>query len=122
MCRRLVTVKFCDLIVIPFIVPHSVITINDSYTNPTIGEIREYDCASGYRQSGVTIQWETPAGMLLSNPLKLTVNQSINYTCIIRVEANDCPNSLTKNVNFKIRGKILQKTTVLFCTMHLEKF
>uniref|UniRef100_A0A1X7V2V0 Protein-tyrosine-phosphatase n=1 Tax=Amphimedon queenslandica TaxID=400682 RepID=A0A1X7V2V0_AMPQE len=89
-------------------VPGSVITIDDSYTDLTIGNISEYDCASGYRQSGVIIQWRSPTGTLLTNPLMLTVNQSVTYTCIIRVEANNCQNSLTKNVTFEIRDTLQQ--------------
>ncbi|XP_019861187.1 PREDICTED: hemicentin-1-like [Amphimedon queenslandica] len=92
-------------------VPGSVITINDSYTDLTIGDTIKYDCASGYRQPGVIIQWRSPTGALLTNPLMLTVNQSVTYTCIIRVEANTCQNSLTKNVTFKIRDTFVKEVT-----------
>ena len=88
------------------------ITIGDSYTDLTIGDTIKYDCTSGYRQSGVIIQWRTPTGTLLTNPLMLTVNHSVTYTCIIRVEDNDCQNFLTKSVTFKTRGKIMIQNSV----------
>ena len=93
---------------IMFIVPENVITVKDSYIDLKLGDIVMYDCTSGYTQSGVTVQWNTPDGKILSNPLILTVNHSIHnitITCEILVSNNAimCP-TIEKSVLFKVRG------------------
>ena len=91
------------------IVDISKIKINGNYTNLRLGDIKEYDCTSGYRESGVIIQWNS-SNVVFNNPLLITVNQSSNntrYTCIIRVDGN--PNSCKsqrKDLLLNVRGNL----------------
>ena len=85
-------------------------------TNLTLGDIREYDCTLGYRQSEVTVEWvEYKSGSnifvkVLNNPLILTVNQSINnnvYTCNVIIYKNpvNCLIDSTQQVNVSVTVK-----------------
>ena len=82
--------------------------INANYTNLRLGDIKEYNCTSGYGESGVTVQWNS-SDVVFNNPLIITMNQSVNntrYTCIITVDGN--PNSCkiqTKDILLTVRGK-----------------
>ena len=84
------------------------ITISGNYTNLRLGDIKEYDCTSGYRVSGVIVQWNS-SDVVFNNPLIISVNQSVNntrYTCIITVDRN--PDSCipqTKDILLTVRGK-----------------
>ena len=84
------------------------ITIIEHYTNLRLGDIKEYDCTSDYRESGVTVQWNS-SDVVFNNPLIITVNQSINntrYTCIVTVDGNpDNCKTQTKDVLLTVRGK-----------------
>ena len=85
------------------------VTISGNYTNLRLGDIREYDCTSGYKKSGVTVQWNS-SDLVFNNPLIITVNQSVNntrYTCIITVDGNSdsCKNQ-TKDILLTVRGKL----------------
>ena len=84
------------------------ITINGNYTNLTLGDFKEYNCTSDYRESGVTVQWNS-SDVVFNNPLIITVNQSINntrYTCIVTVDGNpDNCKTQTKDVLLTVRGK-----------------
>ena len=76
--------------------------------NLTLGDIKEYDCTSGYRESGVTVKWKS-SNVVFNNPLIITVNQSINntrYTCIIKVDGNphSCKPQM-KDILLTVRGK-----------------
>ena len=76
--------------------------------NLTLGDIKEYDCTSGYRESGVTVEWKS-SDVVFNNPLIITVNQSVNntrYTCIITVDGNSgiCKTQ-THDVVLTVRGK-----------------
>ena len=84
------------------------ITINGNYTDLTLGDFKEYNCTSGYRESGVTVQWKS-SDVVFNNPLIITVNQSVNntrYICIIKVDGNpdSCKNQ-TKDILLTVRGK-----------------
>ena len=85
-----------------------VIAINGHYTNLRLGDIKRYDCTSGYRESGVTVQWKS-SDVLFNNPLIISVNQSVNntrYTCIITVDGNpDSCKAQTKDILLTVRGK-----------------
>ena len=77
--------------------------------NLTLGNIREYDCTLGYRQSGVIVQWvEYTSNKLLNNPLILTMNQSVNntfYICTIITYRNplNCPFQQV-NISVTVKG------------------
>ncbi|XP_019853144.1 PREDICTED: uncharacterized protein LOC109582706 [Amphimedon queenslandica] len=68
-------------------------------TNLRLGDVREYDCTLGhnYRQSEVIVSWqEHTSGKAFTNPLILTVDQSINntvYICSLLIIENpiNCP-------------------------------
>ena len=84
--------------------------MNNSFdTNLRLGDIREYDCTLGYRQSGVTVQWvEYASNVLLNNPLILSVNQSVNntlYVCNVIIYRNpiNCPYQQV-NVSVTVKG------------------
>ena len=84
--------------------------MNNSFdTNLRLGDIREYDCTLGYRQSGVTVQWvEYRSNILWNNPLILIVNQSVNHTlyvCYVIVYKNpvNCPFQQI-NVSVTVKG------------------
>ena len=85
-----------------------VIAITEHYTNLILGDIKEYDCTSGYRESRVTVQWKS-SDVLFNNPLIITVNQSVNntrYACIITVDGNpDICKAQTKDILFTVRGR-----------------
>ena len=90
---------------------------NSDDTNLRLGDIREYDCTLGYRQSGVTtnLHWaEYRSGSrfvkTLNNPLILTVNQSINntvYVCSFIIIKNpvNCPFQQV-NVSVTVKGMV----------------
>ena len=91
-------------------------------TNLRLGDIKEYDCTLGYRQSGVTVQWKkyNPTFTLvntLNNPLILTVNQSINntfYKCIVTIANNNLSPCPVQQVNVSVTVKgILNKNVHL---------
>ena len=82
--------------------------IKKTYTNLRLGDIKEYNCTSGYRESGVTAQWNS-SDVVFNNPLIITVNHSVNntrYICIIKVDGNpdSCKNQ-TKDILLTVRGK-----------------
>ena len=84
------------------------ITIIEHYTNLTLGDVKKYDCTSGYRESEVTVQWKS-FDVVFNNPLIISVNQSVNntrYTCIITVDGNpySCKTQ-TKDILLTVRGK-----------------
>ena len=91
-----------------FIICIVVISIKKTYTNLRLGDIKEYHCTSGYRESGVTVQWNS-SDVLFNNPLIITVNQSVNntrYTCIITVDGNtDRCKAQIKDISLTVRGK-----------------
>ena len=65
----------------------------------------EYNCTSGHRESGVTVQWKS-SDLVFNNPLIITVNQSVNnarYTCIITVDGN--PYGCNPHTLLTVRGK-----------------
>ena len=68
----------------------------------------EYNCTSGYKELGVTVQWKS-SDVVFNYPLIITVNQSINntrYTCIITVDGNpDSCNTQEKDILLTVRGK-----------------
>ena len=77
--------------------------------NLTLGDIKEYDCTSGYRESGVTVQWNS-SDVVFNNPLIISVNQSVNntrYTCIITVDGNpDSCKTQTEDILLTVGGKL----------------
>ena len=95
-----------DYILIFFLIV--VIAIIEDYTNLILGDIKEYDCTPGYRESGVTVQWKS-SDVVFNNPLIISVNQSVNntrYTCIITVDGNpDICKAQTKDILLTVRGK-----------------
>ena len=84
---------------------------SSSYTNLRLGDVREYDCTLGYRQSEVTVQWvEYTTDKLLNNPLTLTMNRSVNntlYMCNIIIYKNpvNCPFQQV-NVSVTVKGMV----------------
>ena len=102
-------------------VPNSIIANDSHFTNLRLGDIIEHDCTPGYRQSGVTVQWRTPApdNSLIMNPLIITINQSINntfYTCVITINNHDtsnCPHQLANEVLTSVKGNINLIVTII---------
>uniref|UniRef100_A0A1X7TBN7 Uncharacterized protein n=1 Tax=Amphimedon queenslandica TaxID=400682 RepID=A0A1X7TBN7_AMPQE len=89
-----------------------------------LGDVREYDCTLGYGHSGVEIiaSWaEYTSGRAVTNPLILTVDQSINntvYTCSLLIIRNPvyCPFQQV-NVSFTVKDTFVM--TVMTNTVHL---
>ena len=92
-----------------FLICTVVFAINEAYTKLGLGDIKGYDCTSGYREPGVTVQWNS-SDVLFNNPLIITVNQSVNntrYICIITVDGNpDSCKTQTKDILLTVRGKV----------------
>ena len=96
--------------------------MNNSFdTNLRLGDIREYDCTLGYRQSGVIVQWvEYTTNKVLNNPLILSVNQSVNntlYVCTVIIYRNpiNCPFQQV-NVSVTVKGIVRIFNKCLFIT------
>ena len=95
--------------------------------NLRLGDIREYDCTLGYRQSGVTVQWvEYTTNKLLNNPLILTMNQSVNnayYTCIVTIDKNPT-NCLSQKpiLIIKIKGMLAYRSNFIYNLAHNQIF
>ena len=110
------------MIKLPIIVPNSFIADNHYYTNQSLGDIIEYDCTPGYRQSGVTVQWRAPDNSLIMNPLIITVNQSLHsatYTCVIAITNHDdtsnCPLQVANEITIiSVKGNVNLIVDLLF--------
>ena len=78
------------MIIIHIFPVHETLLILDSFAR--LGDIKEYDCALGYKSPEVTVQWIASAtGDEFNDPLILTASQSISntvYTCKINISTN----------------------------------
>ena len=105
-------------------VPNRFIADFNYYSNLRLGDIIEHDCTPGYRQSGVTVQWRTPApdNSLIMNPLIIYVNQSLHsvtYTCVIAITNHDdtstCPLQLATEITIiSVKGNVNLIVDLLF--------
>ena len=92
-----------------------------------LGDIIEHDCTPGYRKSGVTVQWKTPApdSSLIMNPLIITVNQSTKhgfYACVITINNHDTSNcsQITPDIFISVKGNVNPIVFLMF--IHFNRY
>ena len=106
------------MIIIHIFPVHETIIILDSFAR--LGDIKEYDCALGYKSPEVTVQWiASVGGKKFNDPLILTASQSIKntwYTCNITINTNPggCLPHPSLELSITVNGNVININVYIF--------